>query len=155
MKTKSSNQKGFAPVAVVVILVVLVVAGLFAYQNKGKNIPGQKIPSTTGQQSFFSKLLGQKPPQPTEMILGAKTTKTIDSKTGSGGVETSVFTAKDQDIYVALTVNQPSKGTKFEYVRYFNGKYVDHKSLETTKAGIDYVSFHWSLKEAKSKRLAG
>ncbi len=155
MKTKSSNQKGFAPVALVAVLVVLVVAGLLVYQNSRKNTIGENPSSTTGQQSFFSKLLGQKPSQPAGMILEAKTTKSIDSKTGASGVETSIFSTKDPVIYAVLTVNQPPKGTKFEYVRYFKSKYVDHQSLEVTKAGIDYVSFRWGLKDTKSTRLAG
>ncbi len=154
MKTKSSNQKGFAPV-IIVVVVVLAVVGLLAYQATVKNTVSQKTTPATQEQSFFSKLLGQKPPQPVQMILGAKTTKTVDPNTGTGGVEATSFSTKDPDIFIALQVNKPPKGTKFEYVRYFKGKYVDHKSLETTKAGVDYVSFNWSLKTANSKRLPG
>ncbi len=153
MKIKPSNQKGFAPVAIV-IMIVLAVVGLLTYQARGKNVVNQKT-SAPQNQSFFSKLLGQKPPQPVGMILGAKTTKTLDHKIGAGGLEVTTFSTKDPDIFIAVQVNKPPKGTKFEYVRYFKGKYVDHKSLETTKAGVDYVSFNWSLKTANSKRLPG
>lgn len=104
---------------------------------------------------FFSKLLGQKPPAPTKMILGVTTTKTFDPKTNKGGVPVTLFTAKDPDIFAALEVNKPPKGTKFEYVRYFQGKYVDRGSLTTTKDGVDFVSFNWGLKGATSKRLLG
>lgn len=156
MKTKpTKNQNGFAPIAIVVVA-VLAIIGFLAYQNLGKNVPTSKITMSTSQpQSFFSKLLGQKPPTPTKMILGVMTTRTFDPKTNKGGVPVTSFTTKDPDIFVVLEVNKPPKDTKFEYVRYFQGKYVDHGSLTTTKAGVDYVSFNWSLKMAANKRLLG
>ena len=54
-----------------------------------------------------------------------------------------------------MNVNKPKKGTNFEYVRYFDGKYVDHKSLTTLSTNTDYVSFKWTLVNAKSMRLPG
>lgn len=155
MKTKS-NQKGFASI-IVVVVVVLAIAGLLAYQKIGKNTSTKNASLANQAKSLFSNLLGQKPsqPKPTGMILGATTTKSVDPKTGKGEVEVATFSTKDPIVYVVLQVNKPKKDTKFEYVRYFNGKYVDHKSLGTTKDGVDYVSFSWRLKDSKSKHLAG
>lgn len=153
MKTKS-NQRGFAPI-IIIVVVVLAIAGLLAYQKTGKNTATKKTSSANQAGSSFSNLLGQKPSQPMGVILGATTTKSVDPKTGKGGVEVVAFSAKDPVIYVVMQVNKPKKGTKFEYVRYFSGKYVDHKSLDTTKDGVDYVSFKWGLKTVTSKRLAG
>lgn len=153
MKTKS-NKKGFASL-IIVVVVVLAIAGFLAYQRRGKTASVKNTSPTSQVRSFFSNLLGQKPSQPTGMILGATTTKSVDPKTGKGGVEVTTFSNKDPIVYVVLQVNKPKKDTKFEYVRYFNGKYVDHKSLGTTKDGVDYVSFSWRLKDSKSKHLAG
>lgn len=146
MRSKLLNQKGFAPI-LLLVLVVLVALGYFGYQAIVK-----KSPPASTLKSIQSKLNLTKS---TGMILGATTTKSVDPKTGKGGVEVTTFSTKDPVIYVALQVNKPAKGTKFEYVRYFKGKYVDHKSLETTKDEVNYVSFSWKLKGTKSKHPAG
>ncbi len=158
MKTKSSAPKGIIPVAFLVVA-ALAIAGLSIYLFTGKNTLGKETSRPNQWQTFFSNLLGNKfaitPTKTAAMFLGAKTTKSIDLKTGMGGVEVKTFSSKDPVIYVVMQVNKPAKGTKFEYTRYFNGKYVDHKSLDTTKDGVSYVSFSWRLKNAKSKHLSG
>ena len=136
MKTKS-----------LVVLVALVVVGYFGYQA----IVKKSSPAST-LKSIQSKL---NPAKTVGVIMGVKTSKSLDPKTGMAGTEVNTFSTKDPVIYVVLQVNKPAKGTKFEYTRYFNGKYVDRKSLETTKDGMNYVSFSWRLKNAQSKRLAG
>ncbi len=146
MKSKS-NQKGFAPI-ILLVIVVLAVGGFFAYQKIGKTQNGKSV-------SLFNLFENKPSPQPKVMILGATTTKSIDPETGKGGPEVATFSTKDPVIYAVLQVNKSIKGTKFEYVRYYKGKYVDHKSLETTKDGVDYVSFSWKLKTAKSRHLPG
>lgn len=146
MKSKLLNQKGFAPI-LLLVLVVLVAAGFLGYQAIV-----QKSPPPSTSQSIQAR---PNPPKPAGMILGAKTTKSLDPKTGRWGREVSTFSTKDPVVFLALQVNKAPKGTKFEYVRYFKGKYVDHKSLESTKDGVDYVSFSWSLKDIKSKHPAG
>ncbi len=136
MKTKRVNQKGFA--SLLLIIIVLAIAGFFVYQAKLKNSP----PSL--------KLAKQ-----TRIILEAKMTNSLDPATGAGGLKVNSFSTKNPVIYLVLQVNKPPKGTKFEYVRYLNEKYVDHKSVETTKDGISYVSFSWRLKNTKSSHPAG
>lgn len=138
-----SNQKAFAPVIVLVAL-ALVVGGFLLYQKTGKPFVKQNIPATSPNKNVS-----------VGMVLNAITTRDIDPKTGKGGVEVTTFSTKDPIIFVVMQVNKPVKGTKFEYIRYYKGKYVDHKSLETTKDGIDYVSFSWKLKSATSGHLPG
>lgn len=158
MKTKTSSQKGF--ILPVIIVTVLLIGGIYVYQNFVRvSSPTSKTTTTTSKPKtgFISNLFGQKPtaPQPVSMILTAKTTKTLDPKSGAGGVAATTFLTKEPVIYLALQVNKPIKGTKFEYVRYFNGKYIDHKSLATTIDKVDYVSFSWKLATVNSKHLVG
>lgn len=157
MKNKTSNQNGF--ILPIVIIFVLFSLGLYAYQTLKIAVPAGKTATilTKPNTGIISNLLGQKPTkaQPAPMILTAKTSKTLNLKTGAAGIETTTFSARDPVIYVAIQVNKPVLGTKFEYVRYLNGKLVDHKSLATTRPSVEYVSFSWKLKDAKSKHLAG
>jgi len=155
MKSKpSKNQKGVTPIAIVAVI-VLAVVGLLVYQNLGRGTSTSPTSTATKPQSFFSKLLGQKPPATPGMILGVTTTKSFDPKINKGGVGVTSFATKDPEVFAVLEVNKPPKGTKFEYVRYFQGKYIDHGSLTTTKSGVDYVSFNFNLKTVASKRFPG
>ncbi len=158
MKTKSPAPKGTVPV-IVLTIVALTVAGLSLYITTGKNTLGKETTRANQWPTFFSSLFGNKPtatPSKTAtVVLSARTTKSTDPKTGMGGVEVKTFSSKDPVIYVVMQVNKPVKGTRFEYARYYKGKYVDHKSLDVTNNGVDYVSFNWRLKSARSRHLAG
>lgn len=90
-----------------------------------------------------------------KIILSARTTKEVDPRTGIGKRTVTVFSTKSPVIYVSLAVARPPLGTKFEYVRYFNGKYIDHGSLETSKNAMKNISFSWKLKDINSRHLAG
>lgn len=159
MKTNTTSRKGF--VLPIIIVAVLLLSSMFIYRKYFK-MPSPAINTATAdtpkpKTGFFPNLFGQKPTpsQPVSMILDVRTTKTLDPKSGAGGVAATTFSAKEPVIYVALHVNKPIKGTKFEYVRYFNGKYIDHKSLTTTIDKVDYVSFSWKLAAVNSKHLDG
>ncbi len=147
MKIKSLSQKGITPILLPLIIVAVLVAGILVYQTT-KNPPStSKSPAQPSQSKL--KLVKE------GLILEAKTTKTLDPKTGKAGDVVSTFSTKDPVIYLTLDLKSPKKGTKFEYVRYLKGKYVDHGSMQLTKEGVDNSSFSWELKNANVKRLAG
>jgi ribosomal protein L28 len=151
MKTTAHdlNNNGFARI-LLVLLVLAVLVGGFTYYKLGKSnktATQKNLQTTTKTITKTTETKG--------VILSAKTTKSIDKTSGAGGAAVTAFNSKDPVIYVSLQVNKPVKGTKFEYVRYYKGKYVDHKSLETTKDGVDYVSFSWALKDLTSSHPVG
>jgi len=54
-----------------------------------------------------------------------------------------------------LTLKNPKVGTKFEYVRYLNGKFLDNGNLTMKKANTNNVSFGWTLKKTGATHLVG
>ncbi len=87
----------------------------------------------------------------TQIIL----TKTIDPKTGLATSPASTFSKKDPTIYSVVALNNPSLGTKVEYVRYLNGKFLDNRNATTTKASDKNIIFDWKLNKPGATRLSG
>ncbi len=73
--------------------------------------------------------------------------KGIDIKTGEAVGETVSFSQTESVIYAVMTLKRPPKGTRFAYVRYLNGKFLDNRSMEVTKTSTNDVSFNWKLKK--------
>lgn len=66
------------------------------------------------------------------------------------------FNAKmDKSIYVVGTLENVPKGSKIEYVRYLNGKYLDSKIATIAKDGLKYYSFVWASKTTKNEHPTG
>lgn len=148
----AQNQKGFA--LLLIILLVVVAAGvsylgyrLFmtkpqissqnTYQQTPQKPPEQK--SVTSNSPPRSKASG--------VITQVVTAKGVDLKTGEAINPISQFSKTDKTIFVVLTLKNPKVGTKFEYVRYLNGKFLDHGNLTISKASTNNVSFNWILKK--------
>lgn len=154
-----SKVKGFAPLIALVVVAAVALTLLFAYQKyvtKSGNL------ATTGTQLLQK--VGISLPTPTPAVLRSKapgvitdvvTAKEIDAKSGEAVNPTSVFSQKDTNISLVVSINKSPVGTRFEYVRYLNGKYLDNRSVKTTKAGVKNVSFSWKLKTATSTHLPG
>lgn len=147
----NKNQKGFAPVIILLIVAALAVGGYFAYQSfKGKSQPSSTTPTTiTGNKK--PALRSKAPGIVTQITL----TKTIDPKTGSAISPANIFSKTDPTIYTVITLNNPPAGTKIEYTRYLNGKFLDNRSTATTKATDKSVIFNWSLKTPGATHLVG
>lgn len=152
---KIPATKGFAPLVAVVILAVIGLTVYFVYQKsflktKGsgpKTFQGLGL-STPGSIPFLrSKAPG--------IIISAVTAKGIDPKTGEAVNPGTVFSTNEPNISLVLTIKPSPAGTRFEYVRYLNGKYLDNRSLKTTKNGVKNVSFTWKLKTSTSTRRPG
>lgn len=145
---KTSQANGFGAVLVLIAAAALLVGGVVFYRQRVNNL-GLNQPATQKDSLSPSKLATK------GMIMSAQTTKSLDPKTGQGSNPTSVFSPQVPEIFVAMKVNSPKKGTKFEYVRYLNGKYVDHKSIAMAKDGSQYASFSWRLKNAQAVHPVG
>ncbi len=81
--------------------------------------------------------------------------KSIDLQTSKPLVLSSTFVKTDEDIYMVLTLNNVSVGTRIEFVRYRNSKYVDHGSVEIVKPKAQYTNINWMAKPPLGKRPAG
>ncbi len=69
------------------------------------------------------------------------------SKTGEAVNPTTTFSKTDPALYAVLSLLNPKVGTKFEYVRYLNDKFLDNGSLTLKVATSNNASFKWSLKK--------
>ncbi len=144
------GQKGFTPL--LIVFLVVVVAGISYlgyrsvtskpipqnnYQPTPQKIPGQKSATTSSEPR--SKAPG--------VIIQVVVARGVDPA--------SQFSKTDKAIYLVLTLKNPKVGTKFEYTRYLNGKFLDNGNLTTKKANTNNVSFNWTLKKPGATHLVG
>jgi len=88
-------------------------------------------------------------------ITAAVTATKID-KDGKAVNPADTFNAtSDNSIYVVGTLKNVPKGSKVEYVRYLNGKYLDSKVATISKDGKKYFSFAWITKSANNTHPDG
>ncbi len=85
------------------------------------------------------------------VIVNATTAKKIDAVTGKVITAARVFFVDDKTIFLALDLNNPSIGTRIDYVRYLNGRYVDHGSVQVTKPQTNNLNFEWTTKLVGSR----
>jgi len=129
------------------LAVVLIIAGAVFWKGQGS------ISQTPSQQSktATSTLPRSKAPG---IVTGLSTAVALDAK-GNPITTATTFAVTDKNIYLVVAVNKPVVGTKIEYIRYLNGKYLDNGTLKITKPNLTHVSFVWSLKTITAKRPVG
>ncbi len=148
-KLTARNKLGFAPISLILIVILIAGASYTGYRffTNNSQIPQLSI----GQKSQDAKPRSKAPGIITQVVMA----KGIDQKTGEAVDSSSSFSKKDKNIYVVLTLKDPKVGTRFEYTRYLNGKFLDNGSLEMKKAATNNVSFNWMLKKPDAAHLAG
>lgn len=153
-KLPAQTKSGFAPIVIIIIAVVAISVLYTVYRYFGANpqslptqqvIPGKKLPTS-------SAMPRSKAP---DVVTKVVTSKGVDTKTGEAVSTTSLFSKTDKSIYAVLTLKNPKVGTKFEYTRYLNGKFLDNGSLEMKNATTNNVSFHWTLNKPAAFHLSG
>jgi len=136
-----------------VIAVLLLIGGLFAVLQKSKttSLPTQQ---PVVQQPTLS-------PQPTlprskapGVITSVLTASALDPQ-GKAVAPATTFAKTDNNIYLSLTLNKPKIGTKIEYIRYLNGKYLDSGADKILRPNVINTSFIWSLKKPGATHLPG
>lgn len=139
-----------------IIIFLLVGGGLYLYSKSASVLQTPKQIPQTNTQTVFPK------PQPTlprskapGIVVSLVTAKGIDSKTGEAVNPTSVFLTTDKSIYAVTTLSNAKIGTRIEYVRYFNNKFLDNGSLPVTKLTTNNISFVWTLKKARATHPVG
>jgi hypothetical protein len=118
---------------------ILLVSGGLVYKNINQlNAPKTKTVMVTKQIVVKrSKDLG--------LIYRALTGKAIDVNTGKIVTAARLFSLNDKNIYLELDLNTPPKGTVIDYIRYKNGKYVDHGEVTITTGTTKNLLFNWSI----------
>ncbi len=89
------------------------------------------------------------------IVTNVVTAKAVDPKTGIALTPSTVFLTTDKTIYLVVSVAAPKIGTKIEYSRYLNGKFLDNKSIAILKSNMTNVGFDWTLKKTGATHLAG
>ena len=89
------------------------------------------------------------------IIVSIVTAKGIDPKTGEAVNPTSIFLTTDKSIYVVTTLQNTKVGTRIEYVRYLNNKFLDNRSITITKLNTNNTSFVWTLKKIGATHPVG
>ncbi len=83
-----------------------------------------------------SKILG--------VITRATTARVIDVKTGKVIQAARIFSLNDRTIYLALDLASAAPGTFIDYIRYLNGRYVDHGNVKITRDATNNITFNWT-----------
>lgn len=146
---KSSPKIMWYSITAVVILVVIIGGAYMLVRKSYKTMP-----QTTTQQPTMQ----PKPTLPRSKALGiitnVVTASSLDAL-GNAVTPTSTFSATTKTIYLAVTLNNAKVGTKVEYVRYLNGKYLDKNALKIIKPNTANTSFVWSLAKPTATHLVG
>ena len=145
-------QKGFSSVLIIIIVAALLGIGFWGYlmMKKGETTPTY-VPLATTKPSASAKPRSVAPGVITQAVFA----KSIDPKTGMPVNPGMVFSKSDPEINLVVSLQNPKIGTKIEYVRYLNDKFMDNKSTTTTKATDTSVVFNWNLKQPGAVHLMG
>lgn len=155
MKSPSPNQ--LTPrllfMGVVVFPLTLGIALAFVwFKQTGAPLPIPFFHSPAGkpQTSFSNFKSRSKAPG---IILSAIPTRQVDA-TGGPTDQSQQFSLKQNPLYIVMKLNSPPPGTRLEYVRYLNDKYLDHRSM-SINAPAQYANFQWLLPTPLASHLAG
>lgn len=135
------------------IAVLILVAGLFTLVQKLKTTPSSVKRPVMQRPTLTLKpvLLRSKAPG---VITNVLTASSLDAQ-GKALAPASTFAQADKNIYLSLTLDKPKVGSKIEYIRYLNGKYLDSGADKILKPNVMYTSFIWSLKKPGAMHLVG
>jgi hypothetical protein len=131
----NKSERGFTHIVLAIVLVaVLAGVGFFVYH---RNHPTNSSATSTTQI--------KKP----SVITDLQFSKTVDAK-GVAVSPMSKFSVSDPTIYAVLTLKNPAKDSRLEFVRYRDNKFVGNGSIKVTKEGVNYAGFKWTAKPGKS-----
>lgn len=97
----------------------------------------------------------QKRSQDLGLISRGLTGKAIDVNTGRIITAARIFSLDDKIIYLELDLSNAPKGTIIDYIRYKEGRYVDHGELVLNKDNLANVLFNWTINSLLSKLRDG
>ncbi len=120
----------------------------------------QKQRSVTQPQPVIVQPTAQPTPIPARskapgIVINVVTAKGVDPKTGGAVNPTAIFLSTDKSIYAVIALKNANVGTRIEYVRYLNNKFLDNRSIKITKPNVNNTSFVWTLKNSTATHPAG
>lgn len=119
------------------IILVLILGGVLAY----KQFIGMKPTKTM----VVNKQVLQKRSKDLGYISRGLTGKAIDVNTGKIVKAARVFSDLDRLVYLELDFYTAPQGTLIDYIRYKNGRYVDHGELALPRADTKNILFDWTM----------
>ncbi len=137
------------------IIFLVLMGGL--YFLKKSSIPQtlNKVPQVTQQAASPSAQPTKPRSKAPGIIVSIVTAKGVDPKTGEAVKPTTIFLTTDKNIYAVTTLKNAKVGTRIEYVRYLNNKFLDNRSIRITKLNTNNTSFVWALKNSTSTHPVG
>ncbi len=136
--TKPFFLKG--PVLLFAVLMLAVAAGVAIKTYQQIRRP-QVTKITVNKQAL------QKRSKDPGFIYRALTGKAIDVNTGKIVKAARIFSSNDKTVYLELDLNKPLKGTIIDYIRYKDGRYVDHGEVTLAEADINNLLFNWTINQ--------
>ncbi len=137
--TKPFFLKG--PVLLFILVLILVVVTGVAIRTY------QQIKQPQVKKTTVNKQVLQKRSKDPGVINKALTGKAIDVNTGKIVQAARIFSSNDKTVYLELDLNKPLKGTIIDYMRYKEGRYVDHGEVVLAKADINNLLFNWTINQ--------
>ncbi|GEM_PF-1206691 len=138
-EAKKKNMLFQSKFVIVFLLFAIVAGGLVGYKIYNQHTTQKQATTKTVIKQVLirrSKILN--------VIIKATTAKAIDVKTGKVITAARVFSLVDKTIYLALDLNSPKSGTHIDYIRYLNGRYVDHGNVKIQNDQTNTISFSWT-----------
>ncbi len=144
------SKKGIVQILLILALGIGIgIVGIIAWNRlSGKQLP---FGAKKGKVVRVTKLRTKTPGVISQVI----TARDVSAQTGEPKVLSSKFSKKEGEIFVVMKLSNVKRGTRLEYVRYLNNKYLDHRSMEITKENIDFANFSWKLVDPPGTRVAG
>src|SRR5258708_2642464 len=78
------------------------------------------------------------------------TGKNIDVSTGKIIAAARIFSPTDKTVYLELDFTNAPKGLVIDYIRYRDGRYVDHGEVALAKANTNNLLFTWTINQLLS-----
>ncbi len=132
------------------ILVVLLVGYFVIRKSRTTQAPQQQV-ITQPTMQLKPTLARSKAPG---IIANVVAATSVDAQ-GNAVSPTATFSPTDKTVYLVLTLNSPKVGTKVEYIRYLNGKFLDSSTTKLLKPNLTNISFVWNLKKSGATHLVG
>ena len=132
------KQLGFA-LPLVILVIVIILGGLLGFKTYLQYKENQQ----TEKKTVVKQVVVRRSKIP-NVIAQATTAKAIDVKTGKVITAARIFTPNDKTVYLALNLDSAKSGTNIDYIRYLNGRYVDHGNSKLTKDLVENISFSWT-----------
>lgn len=139
MDKGSSRESGFAA-PIIILVIVIILGGLIGFRTYQQYKENQQ---QTQKRTVVKQVIVRRSKIP-NVIAKATTAKAIDVKTGKVITAARIFTPNDKTIYLALDLDSAKSGTNIDYIRYLNGRYVDHGNSKLSKDLVENISFSWT-----------